>query len=59
MNATTAANASYQLTIIGGVDRPDNDLTLTHAEWKVIINLHSLRAVDANAGGAAEGAAGV
>jgi hypothetical protein len=59
MNATTAANASYQLTIIGGVDRPDNDLTLTHAEWKVIINLHSLRAVDANAGGTAEGAAGV
>ena len=59
MNATTAANASYQLTIIGGVDRPDVDLTLIHAEWKVIINLHSLRAVDANAGGAAEGAAGV
>jgi hypothetical protein len=59
MNATTAANASYQLTIIGGVVREDNDLTLTHAEWLVIINLHSLRAVDANAGGAAEGAAGV
>jgi len=59
MSATTAANASHQLTIIGGVDRPDVDLTLIHAEWKVIINLHSLRAVDANAAGAAEGAAGV
>ena len=59
MNATTAANASYQLTIIGAPDRSDNDTTLTHAKWYVIINLHSLRAVDANAGGAAEGAAGV
>ena len=59
MNATTAANASYQLTIIGAPDRADNDTTLTHAKWYVIINLHSLRATDANAGGAAEGAAGV
>lgn len=59
MNATTGANASYQLLIIGGVDRSDNDLTLTHAKWKVLINLHSLRAVDASAGGAAEGAVGV
>ena len=59
MNATTAANASYQLTIVGAPDRTDNDTTLTHANWYVLINLHSLRAVDANAGGTAEGAAGV
>ena len=61
MNATTGGGgySSYQLMIIGGVDREDNDLTLTHAEWKVIINLHSLRAVNTSAGGAAEGATGL
>ena len=61
VDATTAGGgySSYQLMIIGGVDRPDNDLTLTHAEYKVIINLHSLRAVNTSAGGAAEGATGV
>ena len=59
-NAVLVADHSGDTTtIIGGVDRADNDLTLTHAEWKVLINLHSLRAVDANAGGTAEGAAGV
>lgn len=42
MNATTGSDNTYQLTIIGGVDRADNDLTLTHAEWLVIVNLHSL-----------------
>jgi hypothetical protein len=41
MNATTGSDNTYQLTIIGGVDRDDNDLTLTHAEYLVIINLHS------------------
>jgi hypothetical protein len=59
MNATTGADSSYQLLIIGGVDSPKNDLTLTHAEWKVLINIHSLRAVDATATKTAEGALGV
>lgn len=59
MNATTGADGSYQLLIIGGVDQVDNDLTLTHADWKVIINIHSLRATDATATRTAEGAPGV
>ena len=42
LNATTGSDNTYQVTIIGGVDRDDNDLTLTHAEYLVIINLHSL-----------------
>lgn len=61
MNATTGGGgySSYQLLIIGGVVREDNDLTLTHADWLVLINLHSLRAVNTSAGGAAEGATGL
>lgn len=54
-----AANGSYQLLILGAVDRPDNDISVVNAKWEVLISLHSLRAVDANADGAAEGAKGV
>lgn len=54
IDATTDTNTAWtnQLMIIGGVDRPDNDLTLTHAEYKVIVNLHSIRTIHASAGGA-------
>ena len=44
MNSTTSTNASDQLIIVGAPDRPDNDTTLTHAKWYVLINAHSLRA---------------
>lgn len=59
--ATTApaADGSYQLLIIGAVDREDNDITLVNADWKVLISLHSLRAADATATRTAEGALGV
>ena len=59
MNSTTTTNGSDQLLIIGAPDRADNDTTLTHAKWYVLINVHALRAVDASAGGAIEGALGV
>ena len=59
MNATTAANASYQLLIIGGVEREDNDLTLTHAEYKVLINLHSFTNIDTNDPDANQGSLGL
>jgi hypothetical protein len=48
LNATTSTAANYQLKILGGVDHPDNDLTLTHADWLVIINRHQLKVIDAN-----------
>jgi len=44
MNSTTSTNASDQLIIVGAPDREDNDTTLTHANWYVMINAHSLRA---------------
>jgi hypothetical protein len=44
MNSTTSTDASDQLIIIGAPDREDNDTTLTHANWYVLINAHSLRA---------------
>jgi hypothetical protein len=59
MDATTTTNGSDQLLIIGAPDRADNDTTLTHAVWLVMINCHSLKAVDANGDGANEGVKGV
>ena len=59
LNSTTTANGSDQLLIIGAPDRADNDTTLTHAKWYVLINCHSLRASDANGDGGYEGAKGV
>ena len=44
LNSTTSTDASDQLIIIGAPDRADNDTTLTHAKWYVLINAHSLRA---------------
>lgn len=42
LDSTTGTNGSYQLLILGGVDRADNDLTLTHADYLVMICHHSL-----------------
>jgi len=46
--STGAADATQPLLCLGGVVKEDNDLTLTHAEWIVMINKHQLRAVDAD-----------
>jgi hypothetical protein len=59
MDATTSQNGSDQLLIIGAPDRADNDTTITHAIWHVLINCHSLAAVDANGDGHYEGVYGV
>jgi hypothetical protein len=48
------ADASNQLLILGGVPRSDNDVTLVHAKWHVLINLHSYLSV-----GDGDGALGV
>jgi hypothetical protein len=44
MNSTNSADSGDQLIIVGAPDRADNDTTLTHANWYVLINAHSLRA---------------
>lgn len=49
-----AADASNQLLIMGFVDRADNDISAVNAKWKVLINLHRLRAT-----GDGDGALGV
>src|SRR3990167_10802561 len=36
-----AADASYQLRIVGAVNRLDNDTTLTHAKVLVVLNNHT------------------
>ena len=36
-----AADATYQLFILGLVPRPDNDISAVNAKWRVIIGLHS------------------
>jgi hypothetical protein len=36
-----AADASNQLLILRGANRPDNDVTLTHAKVEVLINQHT------------------
>jgi hypothetical protein len=56
--AAPGTNGSYQLLVLAAVDRPDNDITYANAKWLVMINLHTLRAVDAAGGGAAEGPKG-
>lgn len=59
--ATTApaADASYQLLIIGLVDREDNDMDAVNADWKVLININSMVSGGVGGAGAAEGAVGV
>ncbi|MBS3776399.1 MAG: hypothetical protein KGY70_14485 [Bacteroidales bacterium] len=57
-STSPSADGSYQLLIIGGVDREDNDLTAVNAKWKVLISLHSFRAIDTD-NSTEEGATGV
>lgn len=45
--------AAYQLKILGAVPREDNDISLVNAKWRVMINLHRLRAAGVNTIGAA------
>ena len=59
LNATTNVGSNYQLKILGGDVRPDNDLTLTHADWLVIINRHQLRVIDADLAESSVGVLGV
>ena len=41
--AAPAADENYQLLILNAVDRSDNDVSLKHAKWEVIITMHRLR----------------
>jgi hypothetical protein len=52
-----AANAAFQLLIMGAVDRPDNDISLINAKWEVLISLHRYKSVYSNS--AQAGALGV
>jgi hypothetical protein len=36
-----AADATYQLCILGLVPRPDNDISAVNAKWRVLIGLHT------------------
>ena len=47
--STITSDASNQLMIMRGVNRPDNDLDLTHAKWLVMISNHTMRSGGANA----------
>ena len=48
--ATPAANAEYQLLILGAVDRPDNDISLAYGKFEVVISLHRMKSIyDAHA----------
>jgi hypothetical protein len=42
-SSTVAANASFQLLILGAVPREDNDISTVNSKWHVMINLHTLR----------------
>lgn len=42
-SSTVAANASYQLLILGAVPDPANDIATVNSKWHVMINLHTLR----------------
>lgn len=49
-----AANATYQLLILGAVPREDNDISVVNAKWRVMISLHRLNSVwQVDTGGAA------
>lgn len=38
-----AADVTYQLLILGAVDRPDNDISAVNAKWRVMISLHTFQ----------------
>jgi hypothetical protein len=41
LDDTTGQNGSYQLIVLGFVDRVDNDLSAANGNWLVLNNLHS------------------
>lgn len=43
-SSVVAADATYQLHILGAAPYEDNDISLVNAKWHVIINLHGYRA---------------
>lgn len=43
-SSVIAADATYQLHILGAVESPNNDISLVNAKWRVLINLHGYRA---------------
>jgi hypothetical protein len=45
---TPAANATYQLLILGASSRSDNDISAVNAKWNVLISLHRLGSVYSN-----------
>jgi hypothetical protein len=45
---TPAANATYQLLILGASNDPHNDISLVNAKWQVLISLHRLGSVYSN-----------
>lgn len=48
--ATPSADATYQLLIMGAVDRPDNDISVAYGKFEVMISLHRMKiAYDAHA----------
>ena len=47
---TEATTQAEPLRIVGGVDSPDNDLTLANARWYVLINQHRLKNEAGNTG---------
>lgn len=61
--ATTSmtTTSTYQVRIMGAVDRPDNDITAAYAKWLVLINLNQLwtPASNASAGSTYIGSLGV
>lgn len=40
-----AANATYQLFVLGAAPRDDNDISAVNAKWNVLISLHRLNSV--------------
>ncbi len=36
-----SANSSYQLLLLRGVNREDNDVELINAKWEVMISVHT------------------
>ena len=54
LNSSSKGNdATYQVTLLGAVDDPKNDISTVNAKWLVMVNLHRLFASGVNAAGAA------
>ena len=48
--STVAADASFQLVILNAAPLPNNDATIAHAIWEVLISQHQLRPFVATGG---------